>query len=355
MNVYDEQHSEEREFWSDEPTRRITRPTLAVRTVATPGERRATDPFIARIGLLVTAGLIAIALVWAVRVTVSGDTSGPADDPSVASLVPVTAAVATAPAVTEPAVAGSVAAPSTTSAAAIANTTAAPPATEAPQALASGATSQRAVVPAVQAASSGVAAVPAAVPDCTGPTYKIRRGDAWILIAKRVKVSTKDLLAANRATARTLLYPGRTLCLPKNATLPAAAPATTAAPVAVVAQQPAPPPTVAQAAKPPAPATTAAPVQRSYTQAESVAIIREVWPDELEEKALAIAWRESNHQHTARNYCCHGLFQIYFNVHKGWLKDLGITSAANLYDPHLNARAALTLYMRAGGWGPWGG
>jgi hypothetical protein len=75
----------------------------------------------------------------------------------------------------------------------------------------------------------------------------------------------------------------------------------------------------------PAAAVPTAP--RSYTQAESVAIIRQIWPDELEEKAIAIAWRESNHQHTARNYCCHGLFQMYFNVHKGWLRDLGVTAA----------------------------
>jgi hypothetical protein len=42
-------------------------------------------------------------------------------------------------------------------------------------------------------------------------------------------------------------------------------------------------------------------------------------------------------------------------VHRAWLGDIGITSADQLYDPTLNARAAFALYERAGGWGPWGG
>jgi hypothetical protein len=84
-------------------------------------------------------------------------------------------------------------------------------------------------------------------------------------------------------------------------------------------------------------------------------IIRNVWPDELEDKALAIAWRESNYQATAKNYCCYGLFQIYYSVHKSWLSGIGITSGNQLYDAETNARAAYTLYQRSGGWGPWGG
>ena len=56
---------------------------------------------------------------------------------------------------------------------------------------------------------------------------------------------------------------------------------------------------------------------------------------------------------TAKNFCCYGLFQIYWNVHKSWLADIGITSDQQLYDPATNARAAYALYQRAGGWGPW--
>ena len=107
-----------------------------------------------------------------------------------------------------------------------------------------------------------------------------------------------------------------------------------------------PPTTHAPAPAPPAPSPSAAAVKQ---------IIRNVWPDELEEKALAIAWRESNYVATAKNYCCLGLFQIYYSVHKSWLSAMGVTSANQLFDAETNARAAYALYQRAGGWGPWGG
>jgi hypothetical protein len=77
-----------------------------------------------------------------------------------------------------------------------------------------------------------------------------------------------------------------------------------------------------------------------------------VWPDDLEEEALRIATRESNLIHTAHNSCCYGLFQIYYNAHKTWLASIGVTSAAQLYDPQVNATAALALYRNAG-WAPW--
>jgi LysM domain/Transglycosylase SLT domain len=171
--------------------------------------------------------------------------------------------------------------------------------------------------------------------DCANGTYKVVRGDSWIGIAKKVGVTTKQLLKANNATAKTLIHPGRTLCLPANAGTPVAAPA------------PAP-----AAATPPT--TTAAPAPtRTYTAAEVEAIIREVWPDELEEEALRIAKRESNLKPTAKNWCCYGLFQIYFSVHKSWLAKIGVTSASQLLDPTVNANAAYTLYQRAGGFGPW--
>ena len=364
MNVYDEQHGQDREFWSGEQTRRIARPTMSPRTgssrsTSSRSERIGHDPFVARLGILVTAGLIVIALVWAVKVSVATEGATPRVE-AAATMVPVTTPP-TSPAAVAPETLAPIATPAAPSA------TDAPVAAQAPassQARAASSASSTTTAPTVQAASTGIAAVAVVAPVCGAKTYTILRGDAWILIARKVKVSTKELLAANGATARTALYPGRTICLPASATIPTVAPAPTAPKQAAVQQAApapkptAPKPTVVQAATPaPAPATTAAPTPsvRSYSQAESVAIIREIWPDELEERALAIAWRESNHKHTARNSCCHGLFQIYFNVHKGWLKDLGITSSSHLYDPYLNARAALTLYMRAGGWGPWGG
>ena len=193
--------------------------------------------------------------------------------------------------------------------------------------------------------AKGAVLVPTTVPNSPGSTncakaYTVRAGDGWTIIARQHSVSVDSLYTANRSNARTPLFAGRTICLPANAATP-----TTAAP---------PPPTTAPAppttARPPA---TVPPARQNWTQAEVVAIIRQVWPDHLEEKAITIAWRESNHRPGVRNFCCFGLFQIYFNVHRSWLASMGVTSAEQLYNPLVNAQAALALYNRAGGWGPW--
>ena len=85
-------------------------------------------------------------------------------------------------------------------------------------------------------------------------------------------------------------------------------------------------------------------------------LIREIWPDELEEKALQIAWRESNYVANAYNgICCYGVFQMHWVSHRSWLDDYGILSTNDLFDARKNITAAYALYQRAGGWGPWGG
>ena len=200
-----------------------------------------------------------------------------------------------------------------------------------------------------------------------GDEYEIAVGDFWIRIANGAGVEIGDLLAVNDATSDTPLYPGRTICLPVGANTPPPPPTTpsTEAPTASTNnsssgsthRSTSPTPTAPRTTT--APPTTAAPPappaawSASADQVQS--IIRDVWPDELEDRALEIAWRESNYRPTAKNNCCYGVFQIYWSVHRSWLADLGITSAEQLFDPTLNARAALTLYQRAGGWGPWGG
>lgn len=93
---------------------------------------------------------------------------------------------------------------------------------------------------------------------------------------------------------------------------------------------------------PPPAATPATPEQ----------IIRAVWPDDSEQHALAIAYRESRWVPTVRNACCYGLFQIHFAAHRAWLAAFGVTSPAQLLDATTNARVALALYQAAG-WGPW--
>jgi hypothetical protein len=177
------------------------------------------------------------------------------------------------------------------------------------------------------------------LPDCP-QTYAAGVGDSWYRIADAAGITMTALLSENRATVETVILPGDVICLPGDAVIPVQPTTTTAAPTTVPAT------TVPATTLPPAPATTA----------EAQQIIRDVWPDELEQKALAIAWRESGYVATAYNgWCCYGLFQIYWTVHRSWLADMGITSASDLLDARTNAEAAYELYRRAGGWGPWGG
>jgi len=170
-------------------------------------------------------------------------------------------------------------------------------------------------------------------------TYTVVLGDGWLRIANKHSVAMKDVLAANAANTSTFLSVGRKICVPANATTPTVTPTTVKATPTTKAPRPAPTPTIY-------------PPTRTYTAAEVEAIIREIWPDELEEEALRIAKRESRLNPRAQNYCCYGLFQIYFNVHKKWLAEMGITSGEQLLDPTTATKAGLKLYQR-NGWGPW--
>ena len=203
------------------------------------------------------------------------------------------------------------------------------------------------------------ATTPAAMVDPCGADYELGDGDYWIRIADAAGVSLAELLAVNNASVDTVLVPGSTICLPVGAATPA--PPTTATPNRTpAAAAPAGSGTSTQtpattAAPTTAPTTTSPPRPAAVPESDAAAIIRDVWPDELEDRALEIAWRESNHRSNVNNYCCYGLFQIYYSVHRSWLASLGIDSAQDLFDPRANAIAAYTLYQRAGGWGPWGG
>ena len=178
-----------------------------------------------------------------------------------------------------------------------------------------------------------------------GSTYVVRAGDSWLLIADRASIPAKTLLERNGATARDVLYPGDELCLPPGVRV--VIPATTVSPSATLA------PSVAVA-----PTTTAA-IPPSPSTAEVQSIIRAVWPDDLEERALDIVWRESRYQADVDNgICCVGLFQIYWTIHRVWLGSEGVTSREQLFDAETNTRAALALYerslaQRGDGWQPW--
>ncbi len=208
--------------------------------------------------------------------------------------------------------------------------------------------------------AAATATTPTTVAAC-GNRYELASGDYWIRIADAADVSLADLLDVNDASVDTVLVPGRSICLPVGASTPAPPPTVATTAPSSKTNNTTAPSNNTQSTR--APATTAAPAPTITTpsrpaavpESAAAAIIREVWPDELEERALQIAWRESNHQSNVNNFCCYGLFQIYYSVHRSWLATIGVNSAQDLFDPRANAIAAYTLYQRAGGWGPWGG
>jgi hypothetical protein len=156
-------------------------------------------------------------------------------------------------------------------------------------------------------------------------TYTVKRNDSWSKIADKVSVSMQLLLKVNKSNAKTTILIGDVICLPRAAVTAAAPPKGLQLP-------------------PPA---------KRYSTKQAAAIIREIFPDHLEARALAIAKRESNLNPAAYSWCCVGLFQLNWNPHKKWLNAMGIASPQELLDPYVNVRAALQLYKRSNGWGPW--
>lgn len=283
------------------------------------------DPLITRIGMIVLAALIALPIVWANR-EADGEAVVEAAAPTEDS-APVDSATS-GRAVTLPAPTPTVAVPvDSVPTSTPAPTTATPPAT---------------VV--IQAAEVALDTTPATPPPTTlppcGSTYTVLPGDSWSLVADRASIRMRDLLAVNGASTSSMLYPDDEICLPVGARV--VIPTTTAPRRAT---------STAPATTAPAPTTTV-PLPPAPSRAEAEAIIREVWPDDLEERALEIVQRESRLNANAQNWCCVGLFQIHWNAHKRWLAGMGITERRQLFDARTNASAAYALFQR-NGWSPW--
>ena len=149
--------------------------------------------------------------------------------------------------------------------------------------------------------------------------HTAKPNDSWTRLAARFGIALNELLSLNSATVNTALFVGDRVCVSIK-------------PVVSVPTE-------------------------TFTRKQSRAIIREVWPDDLEETALFVAKRESNFVHSVvggTKQCCVGLFQIYWSVHRAWLADTGVASAEQLLNPRTNAEAALALYRRNGNsWRPW--
>ncbi len=382
LTMQHEQSDDPWGFWNDEPTRPLKRAQVGTRShgetrmvpvVRTerakpvPEPPRLHNPLMTRVCVMLGSMMLLVPIALSLRNdkqavraaevkatdTIFVGTMPPA--PTVVTVAPDTQAPTTMVATT--------AAPTTPPPTEAAPTTAAP--TDPPTTAATVATAAKKVAPKPPTtpapAPPGAATQAVAAPACN-QTYTVAAGDAWSTIAARAKISMTSLLAANGATTQTLLLPGKKVCLPDGATAPG--PPTTKPPAAT---QPAttqpkaitPPITPATTQAPATPASTApattqpAPPANIYSKAQVAQIIREVWPDTLEDEAIRIATRESGLVPTVHNYCCYGLFQIYYTAHKTWLASIGITSAAQLYDPRVNATAALALY-NSNGWTPWG-
>ena len=203
------------------------------------------------------------------------------------------------------------------------------------------------------------------IPECV-QTYTASPGDSWYRIADAAGVSPAALMAENRATVDTVIFAGDDVCLPQGATVPTAPANTpdTTTPDAPTPDTTTPDTTTPDAAGAPttdAPATTAAPTTPSGSPgtnasvAEVKDVIRSIFPESEWETAFTIADRESRFVPTAYNgWCCYGVFQIYWSVHRSWLDDLGIDSSADLFDPLLNVRAAYAIWQRSGNtWTAW--
>lgn len=348
-----------------EPVRQSAQRTSPLRNMSM------VDPLLRRIGMVVAAIVVLIPVAVALRSepqaqleSVTAPTIADLDT-SNATAAPAAAAPAAAPApAINPADLPALTVPTTPAPSyyvAADLPPAVPSVTQPPAAEATAAADTASTAPAATATTTAIVAAAEGSGATCSKTYTVVSGDFWIGIAKRAQVTLKELLRANNAKSSTNLFPGRSICLPKNAVTPVPAAQPTAAPApattvkaATPKPAPAPAPAPATTVKPTPTTTPAAPAPKNnYTQAQVIQIIREVWPDDLEEEAIRIATRESRLTPNVRNYCCFGLFQIYFSVHKRWLADLGVTNAEMLYDPRVNANAALALYVRAGGWGPW--
>ena len=82
-------------------------------------------------------------------------------------------------------------------------------------------------------------------------------------------------------------------------------------------------------------------------------MIREIWPDDIEVRALCIAKREAKLRADLNNWCCYGVFALYFEYVPKDLKALyGVDEASDLYDARTNIAIAYQVYLR-GGWDPW--
>ena len=171
----------------------------------------------------------------------------------------------------------------------------------------------------------------------------------------------KDLLAANNATAQTVLLPGKNICLPRVPRhRPPQRPGDDQAAGHDGSQAGHHPAEAAPTTQPPTPAVTSAPTTtqpqpppNTYTKAQVAQIIRDVWPDDLEDEAIRIATRESNLDPDGQELVLlrpvPDLLQP--PTAPGWRASASPAPPSST-TRRVNASAALALY-NISGWAPW--
>lgn len=89
----------------------------------------------------------------------------------------------------------------------------------------------------------------------------------------------------------------------------------------------------------------------SHSQQQVIGMIRAIWPDDSEERAIRIARCESQLNPNARNprSSATGVFQVLASTHGAHARRLGMWP---LTDPEKNIRFALELHRRSG-FRPW--
>lgn len=197
-----------------------------------------------------------------------------------------------------------------------------------------------AAVPPVRDTAEDRSAEETTSPQC-GLKYTVQAGDSWYGIAGRAGVKAGPLAAVNGKTLASPLKVGQVICLPEGARRPAATTTTVARATNSSSSS-----SNDMRQVPYSPS-------RTYSRAEVEQIIRDVWPDDLENDAIFVVSRESRFNPGSRSSCCIGLFQINWSAHKKWLNANGVTDPTQLLDPVTNARMALVAWQRSGSWRPW--
>jgi len=130
------------------------------------------------------------------------------------------------------------------------------------------------VIPAGATPPTTAAPAPTTTAPKAAQQYTVQPGDSLLILANRMKVAVKDLLAANKITLQSVIWPGMRLNLPAGAVMPAApkppTPPTTAAPAPTTTAPSAPTTTLPVASLPPAPMVPVPPTDGLAPQVKAI-------------------------------------------------------------------------------------